>query len=152
MWPLMPLCSGTQSCLHVSCHTIIYLLRQLSHHHLSLQIRDALQLCFSRDQLRCDAEKSYCWMKEPANKENFIDFQTSETKRDLHIGLWYHQWHYIMLSICLSLPFLPRSSLWYFHSCKRKMENKLSLFPHVHMGMTLVTMLFPVWVDVFHSS
>lgn len=99
--PQIFLCFHAQSCLQWSHHTIIH---QVSHLCSSMVFREMLQPMHLWRIPRSGSVGSYSQMKEQIMLYRYFCF---ETKENLHLGLWYHKWHYIMLSICLSLPCLP---------------------------------------------
>lgn len=129
--------------LHQFHRPIIHLFRQLSHHCLSTVYDSEIHasLCITRIQTKLGTVKSFLLNEGTSKWRKLLDIYHSETKGNLRFCLGYGKWCYIMLSICLSLPSLPCSSLRYFSWCKRKIENK-NLSPHIH-----IECLFIVWDD-----
>lgn len=91
-----------------------------------------IDACVSSEfNLGLEPLKSYCQVKEQTNKKSLMHIYCLETKGGLHIGLWYHKWHDIMLSICLSSPLCSNLPSGILAHTKEQMKIKsVSLSTH----------------------
>lgn len=89
-----------------------------------------LDACVSSEfNLGLEPLKSYCQVKEQTNKKSLMHIYCLETKGGLHIGLWYHKWHDIMLSICLSSPLCSNLPSGILAHTKEQMKIKSISLP-----------------------